>query len=387
MEAHHTTQQQQQPPLHHTHSYLLRHRPHQLQHLSEEDKQARIRAVEEKLQRVENTLRALLLSTQEGRATEREELKLWLIKAIAGLKVDEKTKSRKFLQALEGNPNSLFVKQMILFACQRKPQEVAELFQKRRLLFLRDFFLARPALIPRWFGFQFSGRNEHGALALEKFLFTYRDSVWGQVHWRGKRSVPPPVAIQKKNLLMEIDVVKTLYALVDLPALKPQAPRDYGEDSDEESNRIAPPPPQPQKTFWESDFFKESLESGEFLKLDYDAFAEELMHMFCSEDKEEREEVLDVLEEYIESEDFKDLCYKLLPALGDTELLLFAFNLSPRSSRSTLTVEQQITRIIICDCKWKQLDTLLLLNGILNYGKQVVKFLMDEKCMSYSDVY
>jgi hypothetical protein len=89
-----------------------------------------------------------------------------------------------------------------------------------------------------------------------------RDEIWENLRWQGnksdhlrltsvgRRDVPPCIAIQKKNLLMELDTVRTLEML--------------SQDRSRES-------------FWESDFFKDSLVTGEFLEIDYKFFAEAIV--------------------------------------------------------------------------------------------------------------
>lgn len=63
----------------------------------------------------------------------------------------------------------------------------------------------------KWFQhFKFSGENEYGAVALERYLFDARNDLWEKLRWNGKRDVTPCVAVQKKNLLMELDVLYLL---------------------------------------------------------------------------------------------------------------------------------------------------------------------------------
>ncbi len=63
-----------------------------------------------------------------------------------------------------------------------------------------------------------------------------------------RRDVPPCIAIQKKNLLLELDLVDTL-------------------------QQVSKVDPTDSQNFWCCDYFKESLASGEFLALDYPYFA------------------------------------------------------------------------------------------------------------------
>jgi hypothetical protein len=138
---------------------------------------------------------------------------------------------------------SRFTEQLILFALVKTPSTFAPIIQERSSIF-RDFFSFDVHRISAWFSFKFSGKNEFGALALEQYLFMYRDAVWPSLSWQGRRDVPPCIAIQKRNMLLELDLVKTI-------------------------NQLAEEEPLDRPNFFESDFFKQSLASGAFLEMEY----------------------------------------------------------------------------------------------------------------------
>ena len=109
----------------------------------------------------------------------------------------------------------------------------------------------------------------------------------------GKREIPPVIAIQKKNLLMELDIVKTIDHLskeqlpVTSDARDTSAHRnrylehDDREDSAnfrEDSREYDNVNDFNRPDFWESDFFRQSLESGLFLELDLHFFSTEILY-------------------------------------------------------------------------------------------------------------
>lgn len=199
---------------------------------------------------------------------------------------------------------------------------------------------------------RFSGKNELGALALEQYLFLHRDSLWEKLHWTGKRPVPPCVAIQKKNLLMELDLLRTIKFLAT------EKPHD-------------------RASFWESDYFKECLHDGTFLELDYSYFADVMLQMLNStSSRTDKEDIIHLIEKYISSESFKDLTQKILMLLDDVDLLHFMYRLS--SSSRDASKEDVISAMIVCDCKWNSLEDAVFHNILANHRRQLLKFFIDE---------
>lgn len=148
---------------------------------------------------------------------------MWVINTVSNFHVDKETKYRKFRVLLDKNFKTKFTEQLIQFAMHKAPQKLAIVLEEDSELF-KKFFIGNKKRIPQWFSFTFrydsrniakvcSGKNEHGAFALEQYLFANRDTIWEKLPWQGKRGVTPVVAIQKKNLLMELDLVKTLELL------------------------------------------------------------------------------------------------------------------------------------------------------------------------------
>lgn len=185
------------------------------------------------LDKTEKTLHKLMELIGDG------EPRLWLTADIGALNVNDSMKFSRFNEALANkmdvndDTNKNFIDQVLLLCCQKLPQYVARIF-KYRASVLRRFFEDDTMRVRKWFNhFKFSGNNLFGAVGLEKYLFEHREEYWSRLRWIGKRDVPPCVAVHKKNLFLELDVVTAVQMLAD--------------DDDK---------------FWSSPQFQEDLESG-----------------------------------------------------------------------------------------------------------------------------
>jgi hypothetical protein len=131
--------------------------------------------------------------------------------------------------------------------------------------------------------------------------------------------------------------------------------------------------------FWESDFFKDSLSSGDFLELDFKFFATKL-EGFLEKPGRERDLAMAAVQSYLKTEDFRELCQKLLLLLDDADLLQFAYHLVGFESLSpSSTPLSFVNSIVLCECKWSTFEDLLFYNTLVNFGRQVVRFLSDDQ--------
>lgn len=334
-----------------------------------------------------------------------DELKLWLIKSISSLQVKEETKLRKFMKPFykmtensrkwktSEKDYSRYIQQTLVFICQNHPTEVATLLANHHSQ-LREFFTSDESRMLKWFSFEFSGKNERGGLALEQWLFFNREAVWDKLRWTGKRNVPPVIAIQKKNMLLELDLIHLLttiskfYSKEAKEALLQQQKesKEEGELDEKEEDDIFPKKEEKSELekqlmvedFWESDFFKNSLKSGEFLQMDYQFFANQLEKMLNTGGKE-RDQVLDVVELYFKKESFPNLCQKLLLLLDDSSLLSFIYHLDSSTFSNSSLTKNEVNIIILCECKWPSLDSPLFYNAILNSTKAFHKLLKENE--------
>lgn len=90
-------------------------------------------------------------------------------------------------------------------------------------------------------------------------------------------------------------------------------------------------------SFWESEYFKASLMSGEFLELDYQYFAEAIVGILENGNRDDKRVILDAIQRYIDEEDYKELSQKLLHLVDEKDLLNFVYKLQSSSdSYSTM---------------------------------------------------
>lgn len=190
-------------------------------------------------------------------------------------------------------------------------------------------------------------------MALEQYLFFHRDKIWAKLKWTGKRNIPPVIAIYRKSLLLELDLLHALLVVSQDPERiqreleledeiekekQKMYQRGFVEETEEdEFGRVAKAKTLEemlsleqnqrgnQAAFWESEFLRTSLISKEFLELDYNFFSNVLLEILDGKRgaSRERDQVLDLLENYLLIEDFKVLCYQLLPLVGHNSVLSF----------------------------------------------------------------
>ncbi len=138
------------------------------------------------LKKYEQRLNILDSTLISGRIISIPELKMWLTNTISNIdNIPTSTKIQRFTHLIEKNLKSKFTEQLILFALNKFPSHFAPIFQDKSELF-EEFFLSDAKRITKWFSFKFSGKNEHGALALEQYLFFKRDSMWETLKWHGR---------------------------------------------------------------------------------------------------------------------------------------------------------------------------------------------------------
>jgi len=143
--------------------------------------------------------------------------------------------------------------------------------------------------------------------------------------WTSKRPVTPVIAARQKHLLLQLDVVATIKSML-------------GDD-----------------LFWKSVEFLDCLDSGDFIQLDYDYFANVLVDLLT---ETESQKLRDIIEEFIPQCEFSLLSKELLLAITDSELQTLIQKISP-SVKQRKSLEQRI----ILDCGF-QFDKLLLFNAI-----------------------
>eukprot|EP00727_Mastigamoeba_balamuthi_P011008 m51a1_g653 hypothetical protein (972) ;mRNA; f:207934-218195 len=240
-------------------------------------------------------------------SVQKSEQRTWLLWTLAALSVPASSRRRVFLSLALSRRNE-FSRQLLCLACQGSPRAVARALSRDAELF-RRFFRGNDERVKHWFAhFSFAGQPRYGSLALEHYLLAHREQLWERISWTGRKRTPG-LAAQKRFLMMEIDVYETVGGMLC-------------EDS----------------AFWRSEQFRESLRGGEFLAIDYVFFIEHMADALgiapyaegsprAPADAEQRRELLEAVEEYVEQTPLRDLLDHLIMLVPDDELARFAGSL------------------------------------------------------------
>jgi len=95
-----------------------------------------------------------------------------------------------------------------------------------------------------------------------------------------------------------------------------------------------------------------------------------------SEDR--KTQIMTVIEKYLITMSFKDLCQKLLFLLSDSEVLTFVYHLTSGPQRTNES-------IVLCDYKWNNIDDLTLYNSLVSYGKQVISLIVTDEGKTFKE--
>lgn len=212
-----------------------------------------------------------------------------------------------------------------------------------------------PDRIMQWFSsFAGNGDLQHrkGAKALSQFAFVNRDICWEELEWKGKHGQSPAVVATKPHYFLDIDIQQTVENFLE-----------YVPE------------------FWSSREFAESLEGGEILFMDPKFFVKLFLDLMYKEDSREMWEVIN---EFLMEESFSSLCQHLLIVLEEKDLLLF-LELSHKflklkrehidTGTSSYWFEMILSKFGISD----SLDKLLMLNAVVNKGRQLVRLIREEE--------
>lgn len=217
-----------------------------------------------------------------------------------------------------------------------------------------------------WFKhFAGPGGREHkyGAKALSQFFFANRNEYWHELVWSGKHPQSPVSVAAKSHYFCELDVERTVERLID---------------------RV--------DQFWDSEELWDSLENGDIVALNPIFFAEEIeKKMKGRQSREEEAASWDLLEDFLESLSFPTLCNRVLHAVPDSDLLIFANRLSSflgngkNSKWSSRDIDVlnfkkclEPSNALLQGISWKSFDNLLLCCSCMFYGHRIIKILEEE---------
>lgn len=210
-------------------------------------------------------------------------------------------------------------------------------------------YIGNPRRILHWFS-NFSGTSdvEHkkGAKALSQFAFLNRDICWEELEWKGKHGQSPAMVATKPHYFLDLDVEQTV--------------ENFLENVPE---------------FWSSHEFSNTLTDGEILFMDLKFFVKMFVRLMY---KEDMEEIWEVVNDFLVEESFSSLCSHLLIVLDEKELCVFLDSLKKfldPKNEFTEYMEVILLRFNGSD----SIDEILLLNAIVNQGRQVMLLLQEDE--------
>ncbi|KAK9057481.1 hypothetical protein SSX86_022317 [Deinandra increscens subsp. villosa] len=293
----------------------------------------------------------LLITSQS-----RSEARLWLCKDVSGISSLSRRKiCELFLSLLRTSSQKKdLAAQILQMIFEKQPKKAGSILAKRSDM-LEDFFGGNTRRIMLWFS-NFSGTSdmEHrkGARALSQFAFKNRDICWEELEWKGKHGQSPAMVATKPHYFLDLDVEQTV--------------ENFLENVPE---------------FWSSHEFADTLKDGDILFLDLKFFINMFLRLMY---KEDMEEIWKIVNEFLMEESFSSLCSHLLVALSERELCVFLdlltnfldSNTKPKDYGDTYQyLEVILPRLNGLD----SIDELLLLNTLINRGRQLVQLLQEDE--------
>ncbi|KAK9281877.1 hypothetical protein L1049_004784 [Liquidambar formosana] len=286
----------------------------------------------------------------------RSEARLWLCNTISGISSITPHHQREiFVNLLKSKPLKRgLAAQLLQMLFERRPRKAGSIIAKNCYM-LENFFKGNPRRILQWFSnFAGGGELEHrkGAKALSQFAFVNRDICWEELEWKGKHGQSPAMVATKPHYFLDLDVQRTVENFLE-----------YVPE------------------FWSSKEFAESLKGGEILFIDTKFFVDFFIDMMYKDDSRE---VWDVIHEFLKEESFSSLCHHLLIVLEECDLCVFLkmirkflYPIMEPKDFGNSSYWLEITLSKCNDCE--SIDQLLLLNAVINQGRQLLRLLRDEE--------
>ncbi|XP_076886098.1 uncharacterized protein LOC143535840 [Bidens hawaiensis] len=299
---------------------------------------------------LESKIRSLINSQS------RSEARLWLCKDVSGISSLSRRQKRELSSTLlkTSSQKKDLAAQILPMIFEKQPKKAGSILAKKCDM-LEDFFRGNTRRILLWFS-SFSGTSdmEHrkGAKALSQFAFVNRDICWEELEWKGKHGQSPAMVATKPHYFLDLDVEQTVENfLVNMPE------------------------------FWSSREFADTLKDGDILSLDMKFFINMFLRLMY---KEDMDEIWETVNEFLMDESFTSLCSHLLIALNESELCVFLdllkkfldLNAKPKDPGDTCHyLEIILPRLNGLD----SIDGLLLLNTVINRGRQLVQLLQEDE--------
>ncbi|XP_076915993.1 uncharacterized protein LOC143575526 [Bidens hawaiensis] len=299
---------------------------------------------------LESKIRSLINSQS------RSEVRLWLCKDVSGISsLSRRQKCELFSTLLKTSSQKRdLAAQILQMIFEKQPKKAGSILAKKCDM-LEDFFRGNTRRILLWFSsFSSTSDMEHrkGAKALSQFAFVNRDICWEELEWKGKHGQSPAMVATKPHYFLDLNVEQTV--------------ENFLENVSE---------------FWSSREFADTLKDGDILSLDMKFFINMFLRLMY---KEDMDEIWETVNEFLMDESFTSLCSHLLIALNESQLCVFLdllkkfldLNAKPKDPGDTCHyLEVILPRFNGLD----SIDGLLLLNTVINRGRQLVQLLQEDE--------
>ncbi|CAM8921148.1 unnamed protein product [Rhodiola kirilowii] len=298
------------------------------------------------VQKMESVIRSVILNG--GRSEARQ----WLCKTLSGMKCFTPSQQCELFVTLLKSKHlkervSAHLLQMLF---DKAPHKAGQVLAKTSSM-LENFFKGNPERISAWFsGNACDLELSKGVKALSQFAFVNRDICWDELEWKGKHGQSPAVVATKPHYFLDLDLQRTVENFLE-----------YVPE------------------FWSSKEFSDSLKDGAIVFVDTRYFIEYFNDLMYDEDSED---VWDAIRDFLMGESFASLCNQFLIVLKETDFLavlkLIRKFLNPVRHMS-VCLPTSWFEIILPSKNWDSIDELLLLNTVINHGRQLLRNFQDEE--------
>lgn len=212
-----------------------------------------------------------------------------------------------------------------------------------------------PRRILQWFDhFASTGDFGHkkGARAMSQFAFVNRDICWEELEWKGRHGQSPAVVATKPHYFHDLNVLQTVENFLE-----------YVPE------------------FWSSEELAESVKDGDILHIDTQFFVDQFIHLMYEENKGD---IWAMIDDFVVEEQFASLCQRLLILLEEHELLGFLASIC-KIGRTRWASEEfghpsfWIESVLSSNIDNMTLNDFLLVNAVINEGRQILRLLGDEE--------
>jgi hypothetical protein len=257
----------------------------------------------------------------------------WLLGALHSLSVRTNVFVPRVLSHCTSNVDA--ARALAALLCDERARDVAALLQHDAALMRRFFTDSDERLNQRiagFFGnFEWTGRHRLGSEPLARFLMQQRTRLWSHLQWLGnKRGVPPPVAAQKPQSFLQLDVQHAVGTLL----------RDDGD-------------------FWRFQPLVEAFHCEELIQLDPPFFVNVLVDALRRNDTR----VLALAHDSLQRANASDVCARILGHLPPNERAHCFYGVATNEPIAVGAPPSYVRRVqssVLSEVRWQSYDALIL---------------------------